>query len=232
VHDNVALDSHASCCWSVAVATCMQRHLSQSSHRCGCCSGVITLMRSTVITLRELIRGMPCCRHTCVCGALPLWLQNRTDTAGSFINTSCTGLTCPYLPAIFALDRDALLSLKASLAPNSSLDALSDWDTATPPCTWSPSVGSCVPCSTYGGLPCGRVNSQGQLECNWRHVTCRDWRVVGIDTSSRSLISFVQLPPALGNISTMEVFRLQRSQVLSGTLPAGYGSWLSLKEFR
>ena len=105
--------------------------------------------------------GMPC-------AAAPLW---------------CT----PELPATWYIDNAPLLALKALLQLNggnqtnqSNPDPLATWNVFRPACTSLSATGTCGPCD-WRVMYCGGVRpADGVLTCNFRFVSCRDRRVVGI----------------------------------------------------
>jgi hypothetical protein len=128
----------------------------------------------------------PTSNNPCQCGPIPPWLD--VAWAGGAANTSLgmdcenTPLQCsPVLPPDWYADNGPLLDLKARLAgPNADPNALYTWTQYRPACTSNYTTGTCAMCN-WSDARCGVVRaSDGALLCNYRFVTCRDRRVVGI----------------------------------------------------
>jgi hypothetical protein len=117
------------------------------------------------------------------------------------------------------------MSLKAASNTSSPFET---WDAGVTACTLSATNGTCVPCGTSD---CWKANELGQLQCMWKYVTCRDWRVVKVDLSHQSL-QLAYLPPGLANGTLLEALLLEGIQVNSGSLPSEYASWTYLTTLR
>lgn len=92
-------------------------------------------------------------------------------------------LICGYhlWPAEYLQDARELLSLKASASQPAQ--PILTWRGSVPPCTNSTLNASCSLCSdNVPAEMCGGVWGSGGVQlCNWRHIECRDRRVVTIN---------------------------------------------------
>ena len=120
----------------------------------------------------------------------------NTTSSGNTTSNSTTN----YNPYGGPLPPGSLASTPRDPAP------LASWTPHRPACTSSSTAGSCVPCG-WSDLRCGVVRpSEGALLCNYRFVSCRDRRVVGLHLSAQHAgLAFARLPDALGNLTALEV---------------------------
>lgn len=146
-----------------------------------CCSSLLLrldtrLIQHTMNTHRR--------ENMCLCGDVPPWLSNATwpNAANTSLGVPCDSapLVCsPVLPPAWYADNGPLLELKAALAAGQNPDSLYSWTEYRPACTSVNATGDCGLCDWQDA--CGRVRAaDGLLLCNYRFVTCRARRVVGI----------------------------------------------------
>jgi hypothetical protein len=120
---------------------------------------------------------------------VPPWL----GLAWSYAGGTSLGIDCldaplqcsPLLPDDWYTDNGPLLDLKARLVAPTDPYALYSWTHYRPACTSNYTTGTCVMCD-WSDHRCGVVRaSDSALLCNYRFVTCRDRRVVGIHMGKR-----------------------------------------------
>lgn len=157
----------------------------------------------------------PRSNNPCVCGSVPLWLggaawQHAFNTS---LGTPCDDapLHCsPVLPPAWYSDNGPLLELKALLANDTNTynpDPLQSWTEYRPACTSTNATGDCVPCD-WSQPRCGRPRvPDGALTCNYRFVSCRGRRVVGLHFGQRVR----RRAPRARFIATMPLPRLCRN---------------------
>lgn len=141
----------------------------------------------------------PRSENPCLCGSVPPWLEGAVWMAGSAYNTSL-GMPCmdaplfcsPVMPPEWYSDNAPLLALKSLLVNSTNgdggggsfnTDPLYTWTQYRPACTSVNETGGCVPCDwsqRYCGVP---RDLDGALTCNYRFISCRGRRVVGLHLS-------------------------------------------------
>ena len=125
--------------------------------------------------------------NLCLCGGLPPWLSAGWAYAWNtslYMPCDSAPYECsPVLPASWYLDNGPLLDLKAQLGVGQNY-SLESWTPYRPACTSTNATGNCTAC-TWADSRCGVARaSDGALLCNWRFVSCRSRRVVGLHFSN------------------------------------------------
>lgn len=148
-------------------------HGTVSSHPVALC--LLATAQPTFLSVRR--------ENLCLCGDVPPWLSPIMWSMNTSIGMLCANqpYECsPVLPTAWYQDNGPLLQLKVLLAPGQSTWALDTWTQYRPACTSTNSTGNCTACY-YSDPQCGVPRaSDGALLCNWRFISCRNRRVIGI----------------------------------------------------
>jgi hypothetical protein len=184
------------------------------------------------------------CRNTvCLCGNRNIgWVSPRVanntlqyNVTGSSLGQDCNLVGCSTTySSHLLLDIDAgLAAFYMAMADANSTRAqqlLGDtWNPDVAPCSGNTSVLGCDYCASYNR--CGDINAAtGRRFCKFRYVEC----------NSSHRVSAIRLPywgyelatlPDLGRMTALQVLDLAGSRVLSGSIPAAFGS-LNITKFR
>jgi len=133
----------------------------------------------------------------CICGDVPPWLSQAawSNAWNTSLGTPCDSapFECsPVLPLDWYIDNAPLLDLKAQLSGGQGDPyALYSWTQYRPACTSVAATGDCGVCD-WADVKCGVVRAaDGALLCNWRFVSCRGRRVVGLHLGKKVGVALV-----------------------------------------